>query len=54
METYITRFLMAAVLFGCCYILNIKAGSNFIATTSLMGIFASIGFMFYTLYSAVA
>lgn len=50
MEPYLIHFLMALTLFGCCYLINIKTSAAYIGVPSLVGIFASVGFMFYSLY----
>ena len=50
METNILAFGMALVLFVCCALLNLKTSSKLIAISGLIGVYASLGFMFFTLF----
>jgi hypothetical protein len=53
METYILHFLMAAVLFGFCLLLNFIAGDFSVKLPSYLGLFLSIGIMFYLLFNEI-
>jgi hypothetical protein len=53
MEPYLIQFLMAAVLFGCCFLLNIMAGDSFIKLPSYLGLIVSTGLMFYTIFNQI-
>ena len=52
MEIYLINFLMAAILFGCCLLLNLKAGDTPTRLISHLGLMACIGLMFGSLFSA--
>jgi hypothetical protein len=53
METYLIQFLMAAVLFGCCFLINFMSVDPFIKVPSYLGLLVSIGLMFYTIFNNI-
>jgi len=47
------NFIMSLVLFGCCFLLNLNSSDPYVGIPSLLGVFASLGVMFYVLFKAV-